>query len=243
MVLAGKKVFVTGGAVRVGAEIVRAFAREGACVTIHFRESSREASALLEEIGGRGKGHGLFQLDFSCGTFWEDPDSLRRLGEAFSGTDILVNNASCYFRKSLADETMAEMEKQFRVNFFAPVCLMKLFAAHAAASSCIINILDQGIAKADGKAFSYAISKKALAEATKSAALSLAPRIRVNGIAPGPMIPPADMPFSKMEKSRDAIPLKRTVSTKEVAESCLFAARNESMTGAILFVDGGLSLL
>ncbi|MBP5183419.1 MAG: SDR family oxidoreductase [Lentisphaeria bacterium] len=243
MVLAGKKVFVTGGAVRVGAEIVRAFAREGAFLTIHYRESVSEASALLKEIGGKEKGHGLFQMDFSGGNFREDTDSFRRLGEIFSGTDILVNNASCFFRKGLAEETMEEMEKQFQVNFFAPVRLMKLFAASTEGPRCILNILDQGIAKTDSKAFSYALSKKALAEATKSAALSLAPRIRVNGIAPGPMLPPADMPFSKMEKSREAIPRKRIVSTKDVAESCLFAARNESMTGAILFVDGGLSLL
>ena len=243
MKFAGKKVFVTGGGVRVGAEIVRAFVSAGAKVIIHCNSSRNEAEKLLESLGGREKGHGLFSLDLSRKDLYEEGKITEDLKEIFAGTDILVNNASCYFRRSLPEESMQEMERQFRINFFAPIFLMKLFASCAKDGSSIINILDQGIAKADPQAFSYALSKKALAEAVKSAALTLAPRIRVNAVAPGPMIPPVDMPFSTMEKSRAGIPLKKIIAPSDLAESCLFLAGNTSITGEILFVDGGLSLV
>ena len=119
---------------------------------------------------------------------------------------------------------------------------MKFFAERAKAGSVIVNILDQGIAGTDKNTFSYALSKKALAEATKSAALSYAPAIRVNAVAPGPMIPPPDLPFSKMEKSIQSIPLQKAVAVEDVVSACLFVAGNASMTGAIVYVDGGLSL-
>lgn len=241
--IAGKKVFITGGAIRVGAVLVRAFARAGARVVIHCNKSVSEGQKLLESIGGEEKGHSLFAFDLACDDLWNGEEKTLSLKKALEGVDILINNASCYFRKDLKEESMQEMLQQFQINFFAPVYLMKLFALQAAENSCIIHILDQGIAKADGGAFSYALSKKALAEAVKSAALTYAPRIRVNGVAPGPMIPPTDMPFSKMEKSVEKIPLKKAVDMEDLAESCLFLARNSSITGAVLFVDGGLHLM
>lgn len=243
MNIEGKTVFVTGGGVRVGAVIVRAFAARGARLVIHCNNSRKEAGELLESIGGREKGHRIFFCDLTDKKLREEGGKAASLKEIFADADVLINNASCYFRKNMMEETLAEMMAQFDVNFFAPVLLMKFFAERAKEGSNIINILDQGIVKSDPKAFSYSLSKKALAEATKSAALTLAPRIRVNAVAPGPMIPPVDMPFSTMEKSMDSIPLKKTVSPEDVACACLFLAENPSMTGSIITLDGGLSLV
>ena len=242
MVIAGKKVFVTGGGVRVGAAIVRAYAAKGARLVIHCNNSRNEAEELLESIGGREKGHTLFAFDLTDKNFREEGKNFASLKECLAECDVLINNASCYYRKDLFQESMQEISLQFEVNFFAPVFLMKLFAENAKDGASIVNILDQGIFKTDPKAFSYALSKKALAEATKSAALTFAPRIRVNAVAPGPMIPPVDMPFSTMEKSISSIPLKKAVAPEDVASSCVFLSENSSMTGAILTADGGLSL-
>lgn len=241
--LTGKKVFITGGAVRVGAALVRAFVSAGAKAVIHCHNSIQEGEKLLEEIGGREKGNDLILFDLAERGIWEDEKKCAQIKEIFSGTDILINNASCYVRTPLLQEDMREMERQYQINFFAPTALMKLFAASAGENSCIINILDQGICKSDPLAFSYSLSKRSLADATRNAALAFAPRIRVNAVAPGPVIPPVDMPLSRMEKSIERIPLKRAVKVEDVASACLFLASNSSMTGTILFVDGGLSLL
>ncbi len=237
-----KKVLVTGGAIRIGREICKGFARAGATVVIHCNTHTEEGKLLLEELGGPGKGHALFSMDLSNAAELEKEENIRLLEEKFSGVDILVNNASCYIRTPIQQEKLPEMERQLNINFLSPVLLMKLFAEKAVQGSVIVNMLDQGIAKTDRNTFSYALSKKALAEATKSAALSYAPCIRVNAVAPGPMIPPPDLPLSKMEKSIQSIPLQKAIAVEDVVSACLFAAGNSSMTGAILYVDGGLSL-
>lgn len=237
-----KKVLVTGGAIRVGREICKGFAHAGASVVIHCNTHIEEGKRLLEELGGPGKGHALFSMDLAHPAELEKEENIRMLGEMFSSVDILVNNASCYIRTPVQQETLPEMERQLNINFLSPSLLMKLFAEKAKEGSVIVNMLDQGIAKTDKNTFSYALSKKAFAEAAKSAALSYAPRIRVNSVAPGPMIPPPDLPLSKMEKSIQSIPLQKAIAVEDVVSACLFVAGNASMTGAIVYVDGGLSL-
>jgi NAD(P)-dependent dehydrogenase (short-subunit alcohol dehydrogenase family) len=106
----------------------------------------------------------------------------------------------------------------------------------------IVNLLDQRIAKVDHETFAYAISKKALAEATLAAALQLAPRVRVNGISPGPVFPPKGLESSKMEKTLASLPLKRAVSPDDLADACVMLVENDSITGSILNVDCGQRL-
>ena len=134
------------------------------------------------------------------------------------------------------------MNGQLAVNFSAPVRLMQYFAEYAGRPGCIINLLDQAICRPDENSFSYALSKKALAEATRAAALQLAPEIRVNGLAPGPVLPPAEMPESRMEKTLRSIPLRRPVALQDLCKGAVFLAENESMTGSVLFIDCGQSL-
>lgn len=233
----GKKVVVTGGGRRIGAALVRGFAAQGASIVIHYHKGKEEAAALLEEIGGTAKGHSLVCCDLSRPLdipFWEN---------ILVGCSLLINNASLYFRKGMEEEQEEEREMELSVNYRTPLALMEIFRKVCAGEDAsIINMLDQGIAHADPNAFTYALSKKMLAEATKSCALSFAPAIRVNGIAPGPMIPPPDLPFSKMEKTLPRIPLKRAVKVEDIVKGALFLGEASSATGTILTLDGGLSL-
>ena len=157
-----KKVLVTGGAIRVGREICKGFAHAGASVVIHCNTHIEEGKRLLEELGGPGKGHALFSMDLAHPAELEKEENIRMLGEMFSSVDILVNNASCYIRTPVQQETVPEMERQLNINFLSPSLLMKLFAEKAKEGSVIVNMLDQGIAKTDKNTFSYALSKKAL---------------------------------------------------------------------------------
>ena len=237
MELNGKKVVITGSGRRVGAALVRTFAACGAHLVIHCRRSESEARQLLEEIGGGKAGHRLWVCDL---TDWK---KLEETAPAMlADAAVLINNASIFIRKTLRGETMPELNEQMAVNFTAPVRLMQLFAQYGRKPGCIINLLDQGICRPDEHSFSYALSKKALADATKAAALQLAPEIRVNGLAPGPVLPPAEMPESRMEKTLRSIPLRRPVALQDLCQGAVFLAENESMTGSVLFIDCGQSL-
>lgn len=237
MDLSGKKVVITGSGRRIGRELAKSFAAKGARIVIHCRNSENEARALLREIGGEEAGHELFICDLS---------DLKKLEESapavLSDASVLINNASEYTRCTLTEETEEDIRRQMTVNFSAPVLLMRLFARYGKRPCAVINLLDQAICRPDQFSFSYGLSKKNLAEATRAAALQLAPEIRVNGLAPGPVLPPADLPGSKMEKTLRRVPLHRPVALKDLCAGAVFLAENESVTGTILFIDCGQSL-
>lgn len=228
MDFSGKTVLVTGGAVRVGAALVRGFAKAGARVLIHARHSVAEGEALARELpAGQAR---VVKLDLA------DADAVESffadLGEK---VDILINNASLYSRDPAASEGM------FQVNFHAPVSLIRQFAAQCN-DGAAVNILDQEIAAPTPQRGAYSESKRALADATRSLALELAPRIRVSGIAPGPVLPPVWLPAGRMEKTIPTLPLRRPVALDDLVEATMMLAANRSITGAILFVDCGQSL-
>ena len=234
MDIKGKRVLVTGGAVRIGRAISLAFAKAGADVIVHCFNSKDKADELLKELGSRGAGKIVCDLS--------KPSIAAFIFDEVSPVDILVNNASTFKLNSLADETTEDLTRQIAVNFQTPLELMKEFRRRSK-KGCIINILDQRIVKPDLSGGSYSLSKKALADATFSAATQWGPDIRVNGIAPGPVFPPVGMENSKMEKTLKTLPLKRPVSIDDLTEAAIFLAKNESITGQILFVDCGQHLI
>ena len=236
MKLKNKKVFITGGGVRIGAAIARAFAARGAKLLLHCSRSIEDAEQLIAEFGGREAGHSVTVCDLT------EPSAPEQLEEVLKEANILINNASTYLRRKLTEETAPEAERQFRINYTVPVELMRRFAVSAKSPELVINLLDQGICRPAADSFSYAISKKALAEATRGAALQLAPRIRVNGIAPGPVLPPVELPFSTMEKTLKKVPMGKPVALQDLISGALFLAENDSVTGEILVIDGGQSL-
>ena len=236
MNLKNKKVLITGSAIRIGRALCQAFASHGAQIILHYNNSVKEAETLFAELGGTKKGHTLTQGDLTHHVYTNN------LVSSCGQVDILINNASIFDSKSLAEENLAASHYQYEINFWAPMILMQQFQKQHLPEGLIINILDQRIYSLDDSTGSYLLSKKTLADATKLAALQWAPTIRVNGIAPGAVMPPLSLPNSKMEKSIAATPLKRPTPIDEITNTAIFLAKNNSITGEIITLDGGKHL-
>ena len=236
MLIRNKTVLVTGGAVRIGRAICTGFAGADTKVIIHYNKSGNEAAELLSLLGGEKAGHRTVKCELS------DLAAVEKLIPSLGKIDILVNNASIYFPCRGGKENIALAKKQFKINFHAPLLLMRKFQEQEIKEGCIINLLDQRIAKTSPDDGSYALSKKALAKATFTVALRWAPRIRVNGIAPGAVLPPRGMENSKMKIQISMTPMKKAPTPEQIAHACFFLAENDSVTGQIIYVDGGQHL-
>ncbi len=240
MNLRNKTVLVTGGAVRIGKAICGALADEGCHVVIHCHRSIKAAERLAVQLKRRGVqawvvGQELLN-ESSC-------ESLVQTAFRVAGrVDVLVNNASIFHKVRLEKTTEMELNQEFTVNCFVPVMLTRIFARRAR-RGCVVNLLDRRIKAHDQACLAYSLSKKALAAFTEEAALALAPKIRVNAVAPGPVLPPPGAGMSALHDRAGRIPLGRRVTPREVAAGVVALIGMESVTGQILFVDGGQHLL
>lgn len=208
---------------RIGRALCLAFAEAGAQVVVHCNKSLKEAQELLPMLPGSG--HQVFQQDLNS------PEGLL---EACGQIDILINNASVYRLPKEAEE------QYMKINYSAPMSLMKQFHRQKLNEGCIINFLD---AEENYSSDPYHISKQALHDATLEAALKFAPKIRVNAVAPGPVLPPAGLKGPGMQKILEQVPMGRQIPLKDITDACLFLVGNESLTGQILYVDGGRYLV
>jgi len=240
MTLAGKTVLVTGGARRVGAVLALAAARAGADVALHYHRSAGEAEALRDRLTGLGRRAALFQADLS------DPqqaaglvERVHRDGELFA----LVNNAAIF--ESLTWETAdpAGWDRHLAVNLTAPFLLSQAFARNLgpAADGRIVNLLDWRALRPGADHLPYTVSKAGLAALTRSLAVALAPRITVNGLALGAVLPPDDgAPPGVLER----VPAGRWADLEEVGQALLFLLDGPAyVTGEILHLDGGRQLV
>lgn len=240
MELAHKVALVTGGAVRIGAAICRALARAGTDVVIHYNRSAAPAENLRAELEALGR-----QAFCVRGDLRREKDCLRVVRDARAAAgrlDVLVNNAAVFHKDSLSSVTGPGLREEFEVNLFAPLLLLRAFA-RACRKGAIVNLLDRRIASLDHSCLPYVLAKKALAEATRMAALELAPRIRVNGVAPGAILPPAGKGAGHLKVRAGPVPLQRQCTPEEIADAVIFLLRNDALTGQIIFVDGGQQLL
>ena len=233
----GKTVLVTGGARRVGANIVRAFAAEEADVILHVRHSREEAAELAASLP-RPERCRILMADFAI------PGAAAKLFAECGQVDILVNNASMFETDELASGNEAHDREQFEVNFWSPLALMRAFAAQELPEGgAIVNLLDQEVTHRPAHGGAYALSRRALADATLELARELGPRnLRVNAVAPGPVLPPPWIPDGKMARTIPTLPLRRKVELDDLTAAVLFLCRNDSITGQILCVDCGQSL-
>ncbi|HWG00072.1 MAG TPA: pteridine reductase [Steroidobacteraceae bacterium] len=242
--LAGKAALVTGAARRVGAAIVRALHAAGAGVVLHYRSSAAEAAALAEELNGIRRGSATLA---ACDLL--DDDAVKELARAaaaaFGGLDILVNNASSFYPTPLGDIDEADWNDLIGTNLKAPLFLAQAAApALRARSGLIVNLADIHGVRPLRRHPVYCIAKAGLIMLTKSLARELAPQVRVNAIAPGPVMwPEGGVDAALRDEIIARTALKRIGSPEDVARAVrFFACEAPFVTGQILAVDGGRSI-
>jgi len=233
---------VTGGARRIGRAIVMALAEAGYAVAIHYghsRDEADEAVAAIAAAGGRAHAvtGDLMRLDAAglVGT----------AAQALGPVTLLVNNASQFARDDILTLDAAGFERNLQVNVKAPVLLAQAFAAALPANEhgAIVNLIDQRVLHPGADFLSYTIAKAALWTATQMLAQALAPRIRVNAIGPGPVLPNSHEGADGFAGEVARVPLRRPVEPAEIAEAVLYLARARSVTGQMLTVDAGQHLV
>lgn len=227
---------VTGGARRIGAELVRALAAAGYRIALHYRTAETEARALAAELAAGGGECRLFRADLADRTAVAAlaEDACRKMG----GLALLVNNASFFEKRPLRETAAADLDATLAVNFFAPFLLARHFAAQGTPGQ-VINILDSKLEVYNPDFAAYRLSRRMLADWTRLAALEYAPRVRVNAIAPGFILPPETVPPGLRLPDPARLPLGRAATPAAIAETVLYLEKNPFLTGEIIFVDGG----
>ena len=242
--LAGKAALVTGGARRVGAAIARRLHAAGASVLIHYRDSETDAARLASELNAaRPKSAAKVKAELLA------PVAPRALVsaalETFGRLDLVVNNASSFFSVAVGAMEPSHWEELIGSNLRAPLFLAQQAAAELAKhDGSIINIVDIHAERPLKGYALYSIAKAGLAAMTRSLALELAPRVRVNGVAPGAIVWPEDGQFPDPERARilATTPLARIGSPEDIARAVHFLACAPYVTGQIVAVDGGRSI-
>lgn len=236
--LGGRVALVTGGAVRVGRAITLALADAGFDVVVGYHGSAaaaREVAAEVEDRGGRAR---TVRADLATGA------GARALAEAATTSwgrlDLLVNNASTFLATPFEEVGEEEWDQVMAVNLKAPFLLIRATAAALAANrGNVVNIVDLSALRPWARHPHHSVSKAALAHLTRVAARSLAPRVRVNAVAPGSVLPGDDAAPEAVRAAAARIPLGGWGSPKDVARAVLFLDRSPFMTGEVIVVDGG----
>ncbi len=231
---------VTGGAKRIGRAICLELAAAGFDVAIHHRDSDAEAAEVARAIEAMGRRAACLSADLA--DVVATHGLIGRAVEALSPLSVLVNNASVFADDRLDTITGESWAAHLDVNLRAPVLLAQVFAAQAPDGSAIVNILDQRVLKPDPRFFSYGLSKSALWVATRTMAQALAPRIRVNGVGPGPTLPSVHQTAGDFAAEAEATPLQRAGSPAAVAAAVRWLVEADLVTGQMIAVDGGQHL-
>ena len=237
-----KTALITGGAVRLGRAIALALADAGHDVVIHHRSSAEAATALAAEIRARGRQAWTLRADLA------DADAVAGLvGEATAlagPLTLLVNNASIFPTGSLSGLDAASLAENLQVNALAPHALAEAFVAQADPDRDpnIIHLLDSRVIDFDTGHVAYHLSKRALLSLTRLGADGYAPAVRVNAVAPGPVLPPPDKDEAYLADRGAEVPLARAGCAADVADAVLYLTHATFVTGQILYIDGGRHL-
>jgi NAD(P)-dependent dehydrogenase (short-subunit alcohol dehydrogenase family) len=235
-------VLVTGAGRRLGRIIALDFADRGWRVGVHYRDSAEEALELVAEIVRKGGTAAAFGADLAR------PDTLQPLieacAEALGAPNCLVNNAARFDWDSFGSLDAKTWQAHLEVNLRAPVFLTQAFAKilPEGSSGNVINLIDQKVLRLDPEYFSYTIAKSALWTATKTMAQALAPRIRVNAIAPGPVLKSQGQSEADFERECRSTLLLKAVGSEDVISAIRFLLETPSITGQMIALDGGQHL-
>ena len=237
--LAGKTALVTGAAQRVGRHIALTLAESGVNIVIHYRHSAREAENLRIQLTQRGVKAYLVPGDFERS---EDSGEIIRKAVKDAGSlDFLVNNASSFLPETIQDINLAELMRDIQVNAWSPFELCREFSRHVN-SGKIVNLLDTRVIGYDRAHLGYILSKKMLLSLTEIMAIEFAPRMTVNAVAPGLILPPAGKDEAYLQELARTVPLERHGSPSDISDAVLFLLSSDFITGQVIYVDGGRHL-
>ena len=236
-----KKIFITGGATRIGAAIAKSLADYETIITIHYNRSKKNALKLKKELEDLGSEVYLLKADLNN---HKQTHALLKLAyKKMKGLNCLINNASLFEDDSLYNFTDKSFTKHLNINLKAPAILIQNFKKLLKNSEGnIINIIDQRVEKLTPYFFSYTLSKSSLVTLTKTAAMKLAPNIRVNGISPGPTLKNSRQSETHFKKQWKSVLLKKKVRLENVCEGVKFLIKNDNITGEIINIDSGQRL-
>ena len=233
---------VTGGARRLGRAIALALAGAGFDIAIHCRHSFDQAEATAADIRALGRRAVIVQGDLAdeSQTIALIPAAVEALGPL----GVLVNNASWFERDEWRDATRESWDAHLETNLRAPFVLTQHFARGlpAGADGAVINMLDERVWSLTPHFVSYTVSKMGLWGLTQSLALALAPRIRVNGIGPGPSLPNTRQTMEQFRRQAESAPLGRGADPEEIGRAVLAILAMPAMTGQMIALDGGQHL-
>lgn len=239
-----KLALVTGGFRRVGAAISARLARDGWTLALHGAHNLVPEDALAAEVAHFGTQWHGFGADLAHN---ENVLALLPAVQAHFGQypELIVNNASLFADDNAMSVTAGSLAAHQAVNVTAPVLLATELAAHMAAEErgSIINILDQRIAQPHGDQLSYTLAKQALSGATQTLARALAPKLRVNAVAPGLTLATPDYTDSQLKRLAALMPLRVLPTPAQIADAVVWLSNAEAVTGQTVFVDGGAHMV
>jgi glucose 1-dehydrogenase len=243
MDLQGKVALVTGGAHRIGRGLVLALAEAGCDVVLHYNGSAEAARQTAQEVAALGRRIVLQQANLA------EASQMAQLIESavlqeLGAVQILLNSAAIFPEDSLLELTLAGWERTMQVNLTSPLFLTQAFASALPEEmrGVVINMTDWRTARPYHKRFSYSVAKGALNAFTLAAANALAPRIRVNAIALGAMLPPPERDEDYLADLVAELPLQRAGGIEPIAQAMLYLLQNEFVTGEIVRLNGGAHL-
>ena len=235
-------ILITGAGKRIGKEIAINFAKHGATIILHYNRSKKDAEKTKKEISQFSKAI-LIKANL------ENSNSVKKLflsaKKKVGKIHHLINCASLFENDDLLKFNEKNWDKHLNINAKAPVILISHFANQKFSSIdnlTVTNILDQRVFKLTPHFFSYTVSKLILHNLTKTAAMRLAPKIRVNAIAPGPVIKNSRQTKAHFKKQYSNTLLKKQVNKREIFNACKFFIENKSITGQSFAIDSGQSL-
>jgi NAD(P)-dependent dehydrogenase (short-subunit alcohol dehydrogenase family) len=238
-----RPVLVTGAARRIGRAIAERFARDGRPVVLHGHPHSAETMALtVKHIVSAGGCAASVLADLGDP---EATDSVMARAEEFFGPPVLlVNNASIFEVDTALDFTVERFDRHLAINLRAPVQLARAFAATLPDSQrgSIVNFIDQRVWRLTPQFFTYTLAKAALWTATQTLAQAYAPRIRVNGVGPGPVLPNEALPVAGFEHEIRHVLLESAVPVEQIVKAVVYLDGAESVTGQMIAVDSGQHL-
>lgn len=233
---------VTGAGRRIGRALALEAARAGHDVAIHCRASADEAEETAADVRALGRRAALVRADLSRED--ETRGLIAQASEALGPLTLLVNSASAFEDDRVGGLSRRTWDLHLETNLRAPIVLAEAFAAALPAdrAGLVVNIIDQRVWRPNPQFFSYSLSKAGLWWATQTLAQALAPRIRVNAIGPGPVLPSVHQAPGEFEAEAAGTLLQRRATPDEVAAALRYLIDATSVTGQMIAVDGGQHL-